>query len=141
MREVSNTISAEKQKKIKQKLIDGKNKIELIAFFRFLQKEIEERNIKPARILKDSNLNKNTYYAILRGERKPSRNKVIQLAFGMNYSVKETNDLLWRAGYVYLNKTENFRDTIIDTCLENNLDIHDTEDMLQELGEELFVND
>jgi hypothetical protein len=126
---------------IKRKLIEEKNKIESIAFFCFLQKEIAGRGITAVNFLKSSNVNKNTYYAILRGERKPSRNKVIQIAFGMNCSVKETNDLLWKAGYANLNSTVNFRDTIIITCLENNRDIYETEGLLHELGEELFVND
>ncbi|WP_028549988.1 helix-turn-helix domain-containing protein [Paenibacillus sp. UNC451MF] len=126
---------------LKSWLSGKRGRIESIAFHRFLQKEIAKRDISGAEILKKSNLNKNTYYAILRGERKPSRNKVIQLAFGLGFNPEETDDLLWRAGYAYLDNVNSFRDTIIRTCLENNHNIDVTESLLQEFEEELFVND
>lgn len=126
---------------IKRRFKDRKENIEYIAFNKYLRKKIDEKELLGIDILKKSNMNKNTYYAILRGERKPSRNKVIQLAIGMSFTIDEVNSLLWRAGFSNLDNLSNNRDAIILICIENGHSIDDIDELLFEFDEELLVSE
>jgi hypothetical protein len=58
---------------------------------------IKIKGVPTSQLIIKSGINKNTLHPILRGSRKPSRNKVIQLAFGLLLTIDETNELLIRA--------------------------------------------
>ena len=79
----------------------------------YLELLISEKKLKKSTVIKRSNLDKNYAYQIFNGNKeKPSRNKVIMLAFGMGLSVLETRKLLKVAGVSDL-YARNPRDSII----------------------------
>jgi len=69
-------------------------------------------------------------YKIFKGDKNPSRNVLISIAFGMNLSLEETQLLLRLSKYSILDSRDK-RDSIIIYGLINNLTIFQTDDMLE----------
>ncbi|MCY9666427.1 hypothetical protein M5X11_15900 [Paenibacillus alginolyticus] len=60
----------------------------------YLNNLILTKGLEGSNIIQDANMDKGYYYKILRGKKSPSRDKVIQLAFGLDLTYGETNELL-----------------------------------------------
>jgi hypothetical protein len=74
---------------------------------------------------------------LLSGVRKPSRNKVIQLAFGLHVSLDELQMLLKVAGMnVLYSKMK--RDAIIIYAISNHMSIIETDILLENEGEAII---
>lgn len=85
---------------------------------RYIGKMIEEKNMTNAEVIARSGIQVNYAYQILSGQKKPSRDKVIALCFGMRLSVDETQTLLKYGGYARL-YPRNKRDSVIIFALQN----------------------
>lgn len=87
----------------------------------------------PEQIIGRSDIERTYGHQLFNGTRKPSRDKVIQLAFGFGLDVEETQALLRIA-----QKNELYpkmkRDAAILHCLNNKKTIFETQSVLQELG-------
>ena len=87
----------------------------------------------PEQVIKLSGIERTYGHQLFNGTRKPSRDKVIQLAFGFGLDVEETQALLRIA-----QKNELYpkmkRDAAILHCLNNKKTIFETQSVLQELG-------
>lgn len=59
----------------------------------------EERSLSKADVVRNSDLNKVYAYQVLAGKKSPSRNKVIRLCIGADFSVEDTNLALRIAGF------------------------------------------
>lgn len=97
----------------------------------YLTKLLDEKGLEQARVVRMADLNATYGYQIFTGGRsKPSRDKVLQIAFAMALSLKETNRALSLAdvGELYC---KNRRDAIIIFCLDRGCS-------LQKVNEELF---
>lgn len=107
------------------------------AFHAFLMDIIVEKNFDNKNIIEKSNLNRVYFYHLLSGKRKPSRNKIIQLAFGLELTLEETQRLLKvsRMKELY---SKIKRDAIIIYALSNAMSLVDTEILLEEEEEELI---
>ena len=82
-----------------------------------------------------ANLNETFGYQIFKGERNPSRNKVLQIAFAMALSLRETNRALSAAGVNALN-CKNRRDAIIIFCIDRGCSLQKVNEELYRFGEE-----
>ena len=69
---------------------------------------------------------------------RPSRDKLIQLAFGIGLSVDETSELLERGGVSALRHSCR-RDVVVAFCLERGLDVDTCDDMLWDHHEQTLV--
>ena len=104
----------------------------------YLELLISEKKLRKSTVIKRSNLDKNYAYQIFNGNKeKPSRNKVIMLAFGMGLSVLETRKLLKVAGVSDL-YARNPRDSIIIYCLNKGLSLIDANEHLNDYNLELL---
>ena len=104
----------------------------------YLELLISEKKLRKSTVIKRSNLDKNYAYQIFNGNKeKPSRNKVIMLAFGMGLSVLETRKLLKVAGVSDL-YARNPRDSIIIYCLNKGLGLIDANEYLNDYNLELL---
>ena len=65
---------------------------------------LQEKNLQKSAVIKKAQLNEIYGYQILAGKRMPSRDKLIALAFGMELSLEETQQLLKYAGFSTLSK-------------------------------------
>ena len=102
---------------------------ELIEFF------IRSKKLNKSRVLDKANLSKPYGYQIIKGEKHPSRDKLIMLSFGLELSVDETNRLLKQAGYSSLYPRIP-RDAIIIKGIDKKESLIDTNEKLDEFGED-----
>lgn len=101
----------------------------------YLQQLLEEKGLNRAQVVRDAGLNETFGYQIFKGTRKASRNKVLQLAFAMGLSLRETDRLLQAAGLNEL-YCKNRRDAIIIFAVEKGYNLQKTDEELYRFGED-----
>ena len=100
---------------------------------------LDQKGLIKADVARDSELNSKYVYQIFSGERTPSRDKLIALAFGLHLTADEAQTLLKLAGYREL-YVRDVRDAIILYALQRGKDITETDTLLYTHGyEELAI--
>ena len=94
----------------------------------YLNQLLSLRNISLSAIAKNSGTGEYVY-KIFNGERKPSRDILISIAFGMNLSLEEAQLLLRISKFAKLDSRE-MRDSILIYGLTHNLSVFETDDLL-----------
>lgn len=99
----------------------------------YLMLLLKQKKLKRAKVIRDSGLEKAYGYQIFDGEKKPSRDKLIALAFGLHLNVEETQRMLKLGGCSELYaRTE--RDALILFSIHHGKSIDETDDALYEWG-------
>ncbi len=111
-----------------------KNKISDRSLSDYLQQLLDEHGLERAEVVRSAGINDTFGYQIFMGQRGASRNKILQLAFAMKLTLKETNRLLQAAGANEL-YCKNRRDAIIIFCLEHDSSLHEADEQLYKFGE------
>lgn len=101
----------------------------------YLQQLLDEKGLERIDVVRAAGLNETFGYQIFMGQRGASRNKVLQIAFAMGLSLKETNRLLQTAGANEL-YCKNRRDAIIIYCLAHNCTLQKTDEELYRFEED-----
>lgn len=101
----------------------------------YLQQLLDEKGLERAAVVRSANLNETFGYQIFTGARGASRNKVLQLAFAMGLTLKETNRLLQYAGANEL-YCKDRRDAIIVFCLSEGCSLQQVNEELYRFGED-----
>lgn len=94
----------------------------------------------PERIIKQSSIERTYGHQLFNGTRKPSRDKVIQLAFGFGLDVDGTQNLLKMAQKNALYPRIK-RDAAILYCINNHIGVVEAQSMLHDLGLTLLGGD
>ena len=87
-----------------------------------------------------SRLNQTFAYQILAGTRRASRDKLLQLAFGMQLDIRDASELLERGGACRL-RPDNRRDLIVAYALHHGVGIEQCDDLLWAHGERTIMPD
>lgn len=87
-----------------------------------LHQAIETHGLSRAELLRRSNLNPVYGYQILSGRRRPSRDSLLCLCFGLGLRADETQQLLLHAGYAQL-YVRDPRDSILFYALESGMSL------------------
>lgn len=106
------------------------------AVHEYLKKVMEEKGLSRTTVISKSGLNDIYAYQIFSGKRKPSRDKLLCLCFGMELSVEEVQTFLRDCGYVPL-YVKRRRDSIILFALLKKMSLLELNELLYEEGEEL----
>lgn len=101
----------------------------------YLNQLLYENDINKTKAIERSNLNNIYAYEIFSGKKKPSRNKLIQLIFGMELDIKSSQRLLRLAGLSPL-YPRNKRDSVIIFAINNSLSLLECEELLENMQEE-----
>ena len=101
----------------------------------YLDDLLVEKGLKRADVVRRAGLNETFGYQIFVGQRNPSRNKVLQIAFAMGCSLRETNRMLQAAGANEL-YCKDRRDAIIIFAIERGYSLSQTDEALYRFGEE-----
>ena len=101
----------------------------------YLQQLLEQKHLERARVVRMADLNETFGYQIFTGARNPRRYKVMQIAFAIALTLKETNRALSASGASTLN-CKNRRDAIIIFCLDHGCSLQKVNEELFRLGEE-----
>ena len=102
-------------------------------FPEYLSAWCRARGEVPEHLIRRANLEKSFGHQLFSGKRKPSRDTVIQLAFAMQASVAQAQEMLKVARKSVLYPRIK-RDTVIIYCLHNRVSLLDTEIILENLG-------
>lgn len=101
----------------------------------YLNDLLEQKGLKRSEVVNAAQLDSTYGYQLFTGSRsKPSRDKVLQLAFAMHLSLRETDRLLQAAGVSKL-YCKDRRDAIIIFCLSRGASLEDLNESLFSLGE------
>ena len=92
------------------------------ALSKYLCLVIEEKALSKADIIRKSDINEIYAYQIFSGKRTPSRNKLLRICVGAEFSLEETNEILKVAGFSPLFPKIK-RDSIIIFGIQNNYSI------------------
>lgn len=111
--------------------------LELPQFYTYISGLCRDAGKVPEQIIKQSGIDRTYGHQLFNGTRKPSRDKVIQLAFGFRLDVAGTQELLKYARQTALYPKIK-RDAIILRCLNENKDVIETQSILQALGSTLL---
>lgn len=100
----------------------------------YLQQLLAEKGLERSRVVRMANLNDTFGYQIFQGTRHPSRDKVLQIAFAMALTLRETNRALKAAGTNEL-YCKDRRDAIIIFCLDRGCSLQKVNEELYRFGE------
>lgn len=100
----------------------------------YLQQLLDERGLRRPEVVRQAGINPTFGYQIFVGQRNPSRNKLLQLAFAMKLSLRETNRLL-QAGSCNELYCKNRRDAIIIFCIDRGCSLQKVNEELYRFGE------
>ena len=100
----------------------------------YLQQLLYEKGLERSRVVRMANLNDTFGYQIFKGTRHPSRDKVLQIAFAMALTLRETNRALTAAGASEL-YCKDRRDAIIIFCLDRGCSLQKVNEELYRFGE------
>lgn len=103
----------------------------------YLTALIEQKNLVKSEIIKRSGIDRVYGYQILNGTRTPSRDKLIQLAFGMQLGFRETQRLLAYNGFAQL-YAKNRRDSIIIFAIKEKKSVIELNLLLDKNEEKIF---
>jgi transcriptional regulator with XRE-family HTH domain len=98
----------------------------------YLQALCREHNVTPAQVIKRASIERTFGHQIFNGRKSPSRDKVIQLAFGFGLNYAGTQDLLKAARKNALYPKDK-RDAIIIYGLANGMDVETVQEKLAAL--------
>lgn len=102
------------------------------AFSEYLTGLCEKNCLVPEHVIKAAQIDRTYGHQLFNGTRKPSRDKVIQLAFGFGMTVNEAQDMLRKAGKNQLYPKIK-RDAAVLFCLSKGMDVIETQNMLEAL--------
>ncbi|NSW52044.1 MAG: helix-turn-helix transcriptional regulator [Anaerolineae bacterium] len=102
-------------------------------FSDYLGEICNEKGLIPEHVVLAAGIERTYGHQLFNGTRKPSRDKVIQLAFGLGLDVEQTQKLLQAAGRSTLYPKIK-RDAAIVFCLYHQKDFYETQDILYQLG-------
>lgn len=83
------------------------------------------KNIKKSVLIKQADIHRTYAYQILNGTKSPSRDNLIKLCIGDQFSVEETNRILTLGGYNKL-YAKDPRDSLITFCINKQCNLIDT---------------
>lgn len=101
----------------------------------YLNALLAEKNLERAQVVRMANLNETFGYQIFKGDRHPTRNKVLQIAFAMALSLRETNRALVLADAGTLTPKCR-RDAIVIFCIDRGCSLQKVNEELYRFGEE-----
>ena len=94
---------------------------------------LHRKKLKRATVAKDSGVNKTYVFQIFKGDKKPSRDKLIAIAVGMHLNEEETQRMLKLAGHSELYPRV-ARDALILFAIQRGKDIWETDTALYKHG-------
>lgn len=117
---------------------ENADEINSMNFAQYVDSFILDRDLHVPDVIRDAQLDRSYAYQIIKGERNPSRDKIIQLCFGLHLKVEEAQYLLEAAdkNRLYPRKT---RDALLINALEKNMTVLEADAVLEKNGEDTLL--
>lgn len=126
-----------KKTSIEQYIEECKQDLICLSFTEQLNYFLDKKELTRSQVISKSQLSERYGYEIFKGTKKPSRDKVLQLCFGLELDIPESQHLLNSAGVSEL-YPRNQRDSIIYFCIKNHKTVMECNELLLEYHEILF---
>lgn len=111
----------------------------LIPLHEYLKKLLAEKNLSLNEVIKSCGLNRVYAYQIFSGTKeKPSRQKILAIGIAMALDLEEIQYLLKYASHAILYPRSEW-DSVIISAIEQKLNVIETNELLHELGENIFL--
>ena len=107
--------------------------MQALPFNHYLAGLCHERALVPERVIRESEIDRSYGHQLFNGLRQPSRDKALQLAFGLKLSVNEAQELLRVAGKSQLYPRLK-RDAIILFALSKSMSVLEVQSLLNHYG-------
>lgn len=107
---------------------------------KYLMELLAQKGLKRAQVVEDSGVDKAFVYQIFNGSKRPSRDKLIAITFGMRLNEEETQRVLKIAGHSELYPRVP-RDALILFSIQRGVDIWQTDDALDKNGFPTLLSD
>ncbi len=117
---------------IKEFMEKNADEMRLPSFSEYIRGFCERKGEVPEHIIRRASIERSFGHQLFRGARNPSRDTVLQLAFGFDADVDTAQELLKHAGMSALYPRVK-RDTAILYCLHNHFTIVETQSVLHEM--------
>lgn len=115
---------------------ENREEISSIPVSRYIESIIEEKGLSKSKIIEKAEMSEVYGYQIISGIKKnPKREKILCLAFGMELTFEETQDMLKKTGYAPLYPKNEF-DVVLIYGLCKKLSIVEVNNLLFEYGQE-----
>lgn len=101
----------------------------------YLNELLAAKGLRRSAVVRAAGINETFGYQIFKGQRNPSRDKVLQLALAMGCDLIETRRLMRAAGVNEL-YCKDRRDAIVLFCIDHGLGLQQTNEELYRFGEE-----
>ena len=101
----------------------------------YLAQLLAEKGLSRAKVIEQANLARAYGYQIFQGEKQPSRDKLLAIAFAMHLSLDECNRMLTLA-HANILYSKNRRDAILIYGLAKGISIYEVNDLLLSVEEE-----
>lgn len=101
----------------------------------YLSQLLEAKGLRQSKVVRAAGISPTYGYQIFKGQRHPSREKLLAIAFAMKLTLRETNRLL-QAGEVNGLYAKNRRDAIIIFCIDRAYSLSEANSSLYGHGEE-----
>lgn len=124
---------------LEQFIKNNAGEMQLPSFNEYITELCKKQGDVAERIIKRANIERSFGHQIFKGVRNPSRDTVLQLAFGFKADINMTQELLKHARMSILYPRIK-RDTAIIYCLHHHFTIVETQQVLHELGLPLLGN-
>lgn len=118
-------------------LLDHQAELEGRPLPQYLNELLVQKNAEKADVIKRSAIQQNYGYQIFNGIKTPSRDRLIQICFGLGLTAEETQQLLKHAGFALLYPRIK-RDSVILYALHHGNTVQETNDLLYELELDTF---
>jgi len=99
----------------------------------YLSLQLYQKELRVADVIRDSGLTKSYVHQIFNGEKRPSRDKLIAIAFGLHLDSEETQRMLKLGGCSEL-YARVARDAVILFSIQRGKDIWETDTILHDNG-------
>lgn len=99
----------------------------------YLSQQLCQKDLRVADVVRDSGLTKSYVHQIFNGEKKPSRDKLIAIAFGLRLNAEETQRMLKLGGCSEL-YPRIARDAAILFSIQHGVDIWEADKLLYNNG-------
>lgn len=118
-------------------VLDSHNRMEEPAFCQHLYRLMEEKQFSAKEMILETGVHKSYFYAVLAGQKTPGKNIILRFSLVLHCTLNETNRLLQLAGLSNLYSLMR-RDAVLIYAVEHKSSIQETNEMLEEAGEELL---
>ena len=113
----------------------GKHDLETPGLSEYLNRQLEERGLKLADVLRNAEIEHTFGWYVFNGQRGIGRDNMLKLCFAMEFDVRHANRALQAAGVNTL-YPKNRRDAIVIFCLEHGCTLQQANEVLYDFGEE-----